>query len=109
MSLDGKAVVDQMLQAAAKPLAAYGKKGANIACAEFSAIAQLIAQIGMDRETQTITPQDADDMLQEARLAAKSAMDTQAGIGEIAAEAAIDAALGAVSSIVNGYLGFALI
>lgn len=109
MSLDVEALVKAMVQAASKPLAGYGKQACAFAANEFSAIAQLIAEIGVARENETITPADAADLLEQAKLATKDAMDTQAGIASIAAEAAINAALGAVSSIVNGYLGFALI
>jgi hypothetical protein len=113
MALDIDAVVGQMLQAAEGPLQQYWKTAEPAAKAEFTKIAQLIAQIGVDRATNTITPEDAQDDLAEAEEAAQTAIATQAGLGELAAQDAINAAIGAalaaVSGIVNGYLGFALI
>ena len=109
MNLDLHAMVEAMVQAAAGALASYGKEAHSTAANELTAIAELIRQIGIARENQTITPQDATDLLDQAKLAARTAMDTQAGIAAITAQTAIDLALRAVASVVNGYLGFQLI
>ena len=94
-----------MLQAAAAPLQKYWKTAKPVAKSEFTKIAQLVEQIGIDRATQTITKEDAIDRISMATDAAKCALDTQVGLGLIASEDAINAALGSVSSLVNGYLG----
>ena len=44
-----------------------------------------------------------------AKVAAKCALDTQVGLGTIAAEDAINTALGSISGMVNGYLGLLVI
>lgn len=109
MPLDIDSVVTAMLSAAKGPLQKYWKTAEPVAKAEFTKIAQVIAKIGVDRATETITPDDADDLLSEAQDASATALDTQIGMGELAAQDAINAALAAVSGIVNGYLGFELI
>lgn len=109
MPLDVDSVVTAMLNAAKGPLAKYWQTAEPVAKAEFTKIAQIIEQIGVDRATNTITPDDAKDLLSEAQDASATAMDAQIGMGELAAQDAINAALAAVSGIVNGYVGFALI
>ena len=98
-----------MLQAAEGPLQKYWKTAAPVAEAEFTKIAQLVQQIGIDRATQTITTQDAKDRLEMLKQASICALNTQAGLAEVAAEDAINAALGSISSIVNGYLALPVI
>ena len=80
--MDIESTVEQMLKAAEGPLQKYWKTAEPIAKDEFTKIAQLVEQIGID---------------------------TQIGLAKIAAEEAINAALGAVSSIINGYLGLKVI
>ena len=107
--LDIESTVEQMLKAAEGPLQKYWKTAEPIAKDEFTKIAQLVEQIGIDRATQKITQEDVVDELEGAKDAFACAMDTQIGLAKIAAEEAINAALGAVSSIVNGYLGLKVI
>ena len=109
MNFDVDAVVKTMLQAAAGPLQKYWKTAEPAAKGEFTKIAQLVQQIGIDRMTQTITKEDAADRIAMTREAAKCAIDTQIGLATIAAEDAINAALGSVSGIINGYLGLMVI
>ena len=109
MALDVDSVVSQMLAAAQGPLQQYWKSAGPVAESQFTNIAQMIEQIGVDRATETITPQDAQNRLQMAKNDAQAALDALEGLGELAAQNAINAALSAVSGIVNGYLGFALI
>ena len=109
MNFDIDAVVETMLKAAADPLQKYWKTTEPVAKGEFTKIAQLVQQIATERTTQTITKEDAVDRLEMAKDAAKCALDTQLGLATIAAEDAINAALGSVSSIVNGCIGFAVI
>ena len=109
MNFDIDAVVKTMLQAAAGPLQKYWKTAEPVAKDEFTKIAQLVQQIATERTTQTITKEDAVDRLEMAKDAARCALDTQIGLATIAAEDAINAALGSVSSLVNGCIGFAVI
>ena len=109
MNFDIDAVVETMLKAAAEPLQKYWKTAEPVAKGEFTKIAQLVEQIATERTTQTITKEDAVDRLEMAKDAAKCALDTQIGLATIAAEDAINAALGSVSSLVNGCIGFAVI
>ena len=107
--LDVEAMLGQMLKAAEGPLGKYWKTAEPVAKQEFTTIARLVEQIGVDRATKTITQEDAIDMLANAKDAAACAIDNQIGQAEIAAEDAINAALNAVSSIVNGFLGLKVI
>lgn len=107
--LDIESTVELMLKAAAGPLQKYWKTAEPFAKQEFMKIAQMVEQIGIDRATQTITQADVIDELQGVKDAFACAMDTQIGLAKIAAEDAINAALGAVSSIINGYLGLKVI
>lgn len=109
MNFDVDAVVKTMLKAAADPLQKYWKTAKPVAKDEFTKIAQLVQQIATERVTQTITKDDAVDRLEMAKDAAKCALDTQLGLAAIAAEDAINAALGSVSSLINGCIGFAVI
>ncbi len=109
MNFDVDTVVQTMLKAAANPLQKYWKTAEPVAKDEFTKIAQLVQQIATERATQTITKEDAVDRLEMAKDAAKCALDTQLGLATIAAEDAINAALGSISSIVNGCIGFAVI
>ena len=109
MNFDIDSVVKTMLQAAAGPLQKYWKTAEPVAKDEFTKIAQLVEQIATERTTQTITKEDAIDRLEMAKDAARCALDTQIGLATIAAEDAINAALGSVSSLVNGCIGFAVV
>ena len=109
MNFDIDSVVETMLRAAADPLQKYWNTAAPVAKSEFTKIALLVQQIAIERTTQTITKDDAVDRLEMAKDSAKCALDTQLGLVTIAAEDAINAALGSVSSIVNGCIGFAVI
>ena len=109
MNFDSEAVVDQMMKAAEGPLGKYWGTIGPVAKDEFTMIARLVEQTGIDRSTQKIAEQDAIDRLANARDAAQCAFDDQLGEGLIATEEAIAAALNAVSSIVNGYLGLKVI
>ena len=113
MNFDADAVVKQMLAAAMVPLAKYWKAVKPAATAELTQIAQIVEQIGIALVNGKITKADAEDELESAKDAAAAGIAFAAGAGEAAAEdaanAAIDVALGAVSSLVNGYVGFALI
>jgi hypothetical protein len=107
--LDIDSLVNGMLAAAKGSLSAYWQTAEPIAKAEFTRLTQIIAKIGEDRLTGTITPEDARDLLAEEADASAVALDTQIGLGEVAAQDAINAALAAISGAVNGYLGFVLI
>ena len=109
MNLDVQAMLKAMVAASAGPLVGYNEAAHGVAAHELSTISCLIVKIGEARQSETITPKDAAALLAQAKLDSKSAMDTEGGIRAMAAEDAINAALGAVASIVNGYLGFALI
>lgn len=109
MNFDIESVVKTMLKAASGPLQKYWQTAAPVAETEFTKIAVLVQQIGIDRSTQTITQQDAADRIAMAQLATKAALDTQLGLATIAVEDAVNAALASVSGIVNGYLGLAVL
>ena len=109
MNFDIETVVEQMMKAAAGPLGKYWKTIGPVARDEFTKIAHSVEQTGIDRSTQKITEQDAIDRLANAKDAAQCALDDQLGEGLVATEEAITAALNAVSSIVNGYLGLKVI
>lgn len=107
--LDIDSTVAQMLKAAAGPLHKYWKTAEPIAKEEFTNIALWVQQIGIDRATKSITQEDVIDELEISKEAFACAVDAQIGLAKIAAEDAINAALEAVSSIINGYLGLKVI
>lgn len=77
--MDVESTVEQMLKAAEGPLQKYWKTAEPIAKDEFTKIAQLVEQIGIDRATQKITQEDVVDELEGVKDAFACAMDTQIG------------------------------
>ena len=104
MGFDVQAVVEQMLTAAAGPLGKHWKTAAPVAKNEFTTIARLVEQTGIDLTSHKITEQDAIDQLANAKDAAQCALDDVIGETLLATEEALTAALNVVSGLVNGYL-----
>ena len=109
MRLDLESVLDQMLQGAKVPLGNLFVTVLPVATREFTTIASLVERIETDRLSDAISPEDARDQLAIAKLAARTALDTGTGLSTVAAEAAINDALSAVSGTFNRLLGFRLV
>lgn len=76
---------------------------------EAQKIALTFAQIETLKQQGKITEAEAHVLLEMQENASRAVLLAVQGMGMIAVEEAINAALGAVSDIVNGALGFALI
>lgn len=77
--------------------------------AEARKTAETIAMIEKLRLAGQISPNEARLLLDMQRNSAKAVLLTVEGLGLLAAEAAINAAIGAVRSTVNKAVGFALL
>jgi len=109
MNLDISAMVEQMWSAAKGPLGNAAGAAEPFAKSQFTNIGQTVASIGEGIVTGQITKEQAKYLLSIQEHATKSALLAVEGLGIVAVESALNAALGAVTSLVNGAVGFALI
>lgn len=109
MALDVGALAQSMLTAAKGPLAADWKTAQPFAQTQFTNIAQQVVDIEAQLAAGSINQTQASLLLDMQKNASRAALLTVQGIGLLAAQDAINAALGAVATAVNGALGFALI
>jgi hypothetical protein len=109
MALDATSLVETMLTAAKGPLTADWKTAQPFAQTQFTNIAQQIVDIEAQAATGTLTKPQASLLLDMQKNASRAALLGVAGIGLLAAQDAINAALGAVATAVNTALGFALL
>ena len=110
MAIDVGTLVTTMLQAASETVTKKQWTGMLDYVEEaFKKIAGDIAFIEAQRVAGAMTAEQAKLHLDVQKNAARTVLLTLEGIGLLAAEAAINAALGAVKKTVNAALGFALI
>jgi hypothetical protein len=109
MALDVATLLESMLAAAEGPLKAGWATAEPFAKTQFTNIAQQIVDIEAQLATGQITPAQAPLLLDMQKQAAQAALLTVEGIGLLAVQNAINAALAAVATAVNTALGFALI
>jgi hypothetical protein len=98
-----------MLAAALTVLRDKAPEARDFAKVEFRKIADTIVSIERLHGEGRITKQQAGLLLDMQKNASRSVLLALEGLGLLAAEAAINAALGVVRSAVNGVLGFALV
>jgi hypothetical protein len=98
-----------MLTAAKGPLEADWKTVQPYAETQFKKIAQQIVDIEARLAAGTIDQAQASLLLDMQKNASRAALLTVEGIGLLAAQDAINSALGAVSTAVNGVLKFPLL
>ena len=109
MNLDIAAMVETMWSAAKGPLGNAAATAEPFAKTQFTNIAQTCASIASGVALLEIDQQQAALLLDMQKHAAENALLATEGLALIAAEAAINAALGAVAGLVNGAVGFNLI
>ncbi|HZT36010.1 MAG TPA: hypothetical protein VFA15_08820 [Nitrososphaera sp.] len=109
MAIDVQSLASEMLGAALPILKKDADDAESFAKVEFTKIAQTIASIGGQLATNQITERQAVLLLNMQKLASQNVLLTLEGLGLLAVEAAINAALGVVRSTVNTAVGFALL
>jgi hypothetical protein len=76
---------------------------------EFKKLAETLALIIREKETGAITEEEAAILLDMQKQATRAVLTAVEGLGVLAAEEAINAALGAVKDIVNRAIGWTLL
>ena len=109
MSLDVQQVGDALLDALRAALKDEWPAVKDYAEAQAKALAQTLAQIAAMRASGEINDVQARLQLNMQRHASEAALLGAEGLGEVAAQRAINGALAAVKSVVNGAIGFALL
>jgi hypothetical protein len=109
MALDVGTLASQMLGAALPILKKDAQDAEAFAKTEFTKIAQTIASIGEQVAAGQITPPQASLLLEMQTSASRNVLLTLKGLALLAAEEAINAALGAIKTVVNTAVGFGLI
>lgn len=99
----------QMLGAALPLLKRDAADAESFAKTEFLKIAQTIVGIGEQKASGQITPEIASLLLDMQTIASRNVLLTLKGLGLLAVEDAINAALGVIKDAVNTALGFVLI
>lgn len=108
-ALDIPALLGTMLAAAQKELTDKWPSARDYAANEFTKLLAEAAHIALLRANGTINDEEAALLMDMQRNASRAVLLTIKGLGLIAAQAAIDAALGAVSTAVNTAIGFVLL
>lgn len=98
-----------MLGAARKPLAAHWTHARSFAESEMHKLALTAAQIEVGYRAHELTEQQAQILLQMQANASQSVLTALEGIGMIAAQDAINAALDVLRGAVNAAVGVALL
>jgi hypothetical protein len=109
VALDVQALATQMLAVALPLLKKDAEDAESFAKVEFTKIAQTIASIGEQVAAKQINQQQAALLLNMQKLASQNVLLALEGLGLLAVEAAINAALGVIKTAVNTAIGFALI
>jgi hypothetical protein len=109
MALNVESLATSMLTAAKGPLEADWKTVQPYAQTQFTNIAQQIVDIEAQLAAGTINQAQASLLLDMQKNASRAALLTVEGIGILAAQDAINAAVGAVATAVNGALKFPLL
>jgi hypothetical protein len=109
MALDAGLLAASMLTAAKGPLEADWKTAQPYAQTQFTNIARQIVDIEAQLAAGTINQTQASLLLDMQKNASRAALLTVEGIGLLAAQDALNAALGAIGTAVNGALKFPLL
>jgi len=108
-TIDVDGLAGQMLAAALPMLSKSAMDARAFAEVEFTKIALTIRSIGEQVASGQLTEQQATLLLDMQTHASKNVLLTLEGLALLGAEAAMNAALGAVKTAVNTAVGFALI
>jgi len=109
MALDVTELAKSMLQASRGKLKKHWPTIKEYAAAEAKKTAETLAMIERLRNAGQISPMEARLLLDMQRNSAKAVLLTVQGLGLLAAEGAINAAVNAVRGPVNKALGFELL
>ncbi|MFP5234321.1 MAG: hypothetical protein ACLGSD_00340 [Acidobacteriota bacterium] len=109
MALNVASLASSMLTAAKGSVTTGWNTLAPFAQTQFTNIAQQIVDIEAQLAAASITQAQASLLLDMQKNASRAALLSVEGIGLLTAQNAINAALGAVATAVNGTLGFALL
>lgn len=109
MPLDFNQIFAQMVQAASQSLGTKWSPIKDVATSEFKKLSQNIIDIESMKLAGTITEEQAQLQIQLQKNVIKTVMLTEAGLGLLAVESAINAALGVVTGVVNRAIGWQLL
>ena len=109
MPLDLASLAQSMLAAAETSLKTGWTTAQPFAQTQFTNIAQQIVDIEAQLKAGTINQSQASLLMDMQKNASRAALLAVEGIGLIAAQNAINAALGAIATTVNGAIGFSLL
>jgi hypothetical protein len=107
LSID--ALVKSMVAAARDSLGRDWSKARKFAEPQFDNLARSLVSVGQMAAEGTITVQEATVLLEVHKNTTRTVLLTAKGLGLLAVENAINAALGAVKETLNGALGVALL
>ncbi|MGQ0505220.1 MAG: hypothetical protein ACT4TC_07845 [Myxococcaceae bacterium] len=108
MSVDIGKLGTDMLQAAVTAVLPAGKKIHAYGKAELAKLAETVAGIELSLALGSITPEQASALLEMQRNATQSVLATVEGMGIVAAESAVNAALSVGVSAIETALGITL-
>ena len=106
---DVGAVVKSMAAAAEGVLQNKWPEVRSFATTEFQKIAQTVVSIGEGVAAGTISKEQAPILLDMQKNASRAVLAAVEGMSLIAAEQAVNAALGAVKQAINTFVGFPLV
>lgn len=106
-NLDITQVVNNMLQAAIPHLAKGGQQAAEFASHEFQQFIINIEHIQTMAEEGKVSDEEAQFLVEQYKLSIKAVLLTVEGLGMIAAQKAINAALDVLKNALNAALGAA--
>lgn len=109
MALNVGQLASQMLAAALPVLRNAATDARSFAQTEFTKIAQTIVSIESQSAAGEINQQQASLLLDMQKNASRTVLLSLEGLGILAVEQAINAALGVIKTAVNTALGFALL
>jgi hypothetical protein len=109
MAIDVQTLAQQMLAAALPILSKSATDARTFAEVEFTKIALTIRSVGEQVAAGQLSAEQARLLLDMQTQASKNVLLTLEGLALLGAEAAMNAALGAVKTAVNTAVGFALI
>jgi hypothetical protein len=109
MALDINLLLTKLVGAAKESLGSNWPGIKDVATTSFKSLAQHLADIEQMRLKGTITPEKASLLIGMQKDAVKIAIATEEGLGLLAAEAAVNAALDVVRNAVYTAIGFVMI
>ena len=109
MALNLDQLLAAMLTAAKSALGANWPLAATTAKDSFQGLAQILINIENDKLHGDLTESEAKELLDMHKEAVKGAIEGLKGVGTLLAQAAINAAMGAIKDVVNKAIGWTLI